>query len=222
MPAIPPECHPQVLLPPQSIPAVSPRAKGAAVAVGRDAAVGSSLRVDRAVMLLKPAIDSGRAGATLVETLRGLEDACREMGDDYLGTMRKTGRAVLKLEAEKLSLPPAGTAGRFDVSALRSPELREAFLDPSTIATKVAIPKGPRIGSRVTEAWLNVLARLDACGILRLACERELPRGFAGEDLKSGLFTRFLYDFNSCLQRRKKNVFSVETRVVSLQNRKRR
>ena len=147
-----------------------------------------ALRFARASRMVKPAIDSGRAGATLVETLRGLEDACREMGDDYLGTMRKTGRACLKLEAEKLSLPPDGTAGRFDVSALRSPELREAFLDPSTIATKVAIPKGPRIGSRVTEAWLNVLARLDACGILRLACERELPRWLPGGGLWSGFF----------------------------------
>ena len=40
----------------------------------------------------------------------------------------------------------------------------------------------------MTEAWSNVLARLDECGILRLACERELPRGFVEEDPKSGLF----------------------------------
>jgi len=124
----------------------------------------------------------------LVEELRALEKACSEMGDEYLGTLGKAGKAGLRLEAEKLSLPPEGTAGGFDITSLLSAELREAFLDPSILATKVHVPKAPKIASAASEVWLQVLARLDVCGILWLACERELPRGFSGEDLKSGLF----------------------------------
>ena len=147
-----------------------------------------ALRFARASRKEKPTVNSGRAGASLVETLRALEEACSEMGNEYVGELKKAGKAGLKLDAEKLSLPPDGTAGGFDIAGLLSKELREAFLDPGTIATKIEVPKGPKIASKVTTAWLRVLERLDACGILWLACERELPRGFSGEDLKSGVF----------------------------------
>ena len=49
--------------------------------------------------------------------LRALEKACSEMGDEYLGTLGKAGKAGLRLEAEKLSLPPEGTAGGFDITS---------------------------------------------------------------------------------------------------------
>ena len=170
--------------PPNNLPVPETEAHRSMLELARE----QVLRFARASRKEKPTVNSGRAGATLVEELRALEEACSEMGEEYIGELRKAGRAGLKLDAEKLSLPPEGTAGGFDITGLLSAELREAFLDPSTIATKIGIPKGPKIASAATAIWLRVLARLDACGILWLACERELPRGFSGEELKSNLF----------------------------------
>ena len=170
--------------PPKSLQAPTTEAHQSMLGLAREQA----LRFARASRKVKPTVSSGRAGASLVEELRALEKACSEMGDEYLGTLGKAGKAGLRLEAEKLSLPPEGTAGGFDITSLLSAELREAFLDPSVLATKVHVPKAPKIASAASAVWLQVLARLDVCGILWLACERELPRGFSGEDLKSGLF----------------------------------
>ena len=170
--------------PPKSLQAPTTEAHQSMLGLAREQA----LRFARASRKVKPTVSSGRAGASLVEELRALEKACSEMGDEYLGTLGKAGKAGLRLEAEKLSLPPEGTAGGFDITSLLSAELREAFLDPSILATKVHVPKAPKIASAASAVWLQVLARLDVCGILWLACERELPRGFSGEDLKSGLF----------------------------------
>ena len=103
------------------------------------------------------------------------------------------------MEAEKLSLPPEGTAGKFDVTGLLSDELRLAFLEPSAIATKVAIPKGPKIARRVTEVWLKVLTRLDLKsalfalakddGLLRTLLNRE--RRNATEESRDGVTPTF-------------------------------
>ena len=106
-----------------------------------------AFRFARASRKVKPTVNSGRAGATLVEELRALEKACSEMGDEYMGILGKAGKAGLKLEPDKLSLPPEGTAGGFDITSLLSAELRKAFLEPSTLATKVEVPKGPKIAS---------------------------------------------------------------------------
>ena len=67
-----------------------------------------------------------------------------------MGEFRKAGKAGLKLDAENLSLPPDGTAGGFDIAGLLSTELREAFLEPGTLATKTEVPEGPKIASTVT------------------------------------------------------------------------
>ena len=67
-----------------------------------------------------------------------------------MGEFRKAGKAGLKLEAEKLSLPPEGTTGGFDITGLLSAELREVFLEPGALATKTEVPKGPKIASTVT------------------------------------------------------------------------
>ena len=48
-----------------------------------------ALRFARASRKEKPTVNSGRAGATLVETLRALEEVCSEMGDEYVGELRK-------------------------------------------------------------------------------------------------------------------------------------
>ena len=45
------------------------------------------------------------------------------MGDECLGTLRRSGKAGFKIDAEKLSVPPPGTAGKFDATDLLSDEL---------------------------------------------------------------------------------------------------
>ena len=61
-------------------------------------------------------------------------------------------------------------------------------MEPDKLATKVALPEGPKIADTATAEWLKLLKVLDDSGILRLASERELPRGFAGESFKCRVF----------------------------------
>ena len=51
-----------------------------------------AFRFARASRKVKPTINSGRAGATLVEELRALEKACSEMGDEYMGICTRSRR----------------------------------------------------------------------------------------------------------------------------------
>ena len=78
--------------PPKNLPTPASGAHLSMLSLAQEQA----LRLTRASRVVRPAIDSGRTWANFV-------DACGEMGDDYLGTLRKTGRAGAKMEAERLS-----------------------------------------------------------------------------------------------------------------------
>ena len=139
----------------------------------------------------KHSVNTGRSGPELRKELERLERACREMGRNEYTAKVSGGRSLkaVKLDPERLALPPAGTAGHFDLAPLLSPALRRGFEEPSTLMR--CIPHGavPRSHpGKWSPTWARLLERLDEAGILQLAPRCEVPAGSWGEDLTAGVF----------------------------------
>ena len=74
----------------------------------------------------KHSVKSGRSGPGLQSELDRLERACRDMRrEEYVATVSgRSGLKAVPLRADRLALPPAGSAGTFDLAPHLSPAVR--------------------------------------------------------------------------------------------------
>ena len=157
----------------------------------------------------KHAVSTGRSGPELRKELERLERACREMGREEYTAQVSGGASVkaVRLDPERLALPPAGTAGRFDVAPLLSPALRRGFEEPSSLMVYGDPPRSHP--GRWSPTWARLLERLDEAGMLQLAARSSVPGGPWGEDLTAGVFAvaKDELEDRSILNRSRRNAF---------------